>query len=162
MANFLTLPIFKEVILPFILIFTLIFAILEKSKLLGEGKQQVNAIIGFVIAGLLVGFGNAVNYITQLTVFLSVGLVILFVFMLLFGFVSGAKEGDVFKEYGWIKLGLGVIVFIAVVVATLMITNVWDNVYNFFTSEGLGQNIIFIILIVIAIAAVLFGGKKKD
>ena len=30
---------------PFLLVFFIVFAILEKTKLLGEGKKQVNALV---------------------------------------------------------------------------------------------------------------------
>jgi hypothetical protein len=37
-------------ILPFLLIFTIIFAVLQKIKILGEGKKKFNVIIALVIA----------------------------------------------------------------------------------------------------------------
>ena len=36
---------FLEIIWPFVLVFTLIFAILQKTQLLGEGKKQIDAMI---------------------------------------------------------------------------------------------------------------------
>ena len=39
-----------DVILPFILIFTLIFAILQKSKILGEDKKNFNVVVSLVVA----------------------------------------------------------------------------------------------------------------
>jgi len=160
MANFLEWPIVNEVILPFLLIFTLIFALLEKTKLLGDDKHQINAIMGLVIGGLLVTFGNAVERITQLTVFLSVSLVIIFIFLLLFGFISGNKEGDMLKDYTWAKLLFLFVIIIAVTVATLIITDTWDKVYDFFASDERGQNIFIIILIGAAIYAVLKTGNS--
>ena len=46
---FFITPIFTDFLLPFALVFTLIFAILQKTKLLGDGKKQVDAIIGLVV-----------------------------------------------------------------------------------------------------------------
>jgi peptidoglycan/LPS O-acetylase OafA/YrhL len=162
MVNFLTLPLFKDIALPFLLVFALIFAILEKSKLLGDDKHQINAIIGFVIAGLFISFYNYVTMLQQFMIFLVISLIIIFVFMLFYGFVAGTKDGDIFKEQKWLKLGLGIIFFIALVVATLIITNTWGTVKDFFTSGTVGTNIIFGIIIIVAIAAVLFGGKKRE
>jgi hypothetical protein len=164
MVNFLTLPLFKDIILPFILIFVLIFAILQKSKLLGDGKTQVDALIGFVVAAILVGFSQAVTYIAKFTVFLSVGLVILFVFLLLYGFAWGTgkeDEGDVLKHSEILKKWIGGIIFVAVIVGALVITDTWDKVYDFFTSEGVGQNILFLVLIIAAVVAVVFSGKGE-
>ena len=74
-------PIFLDIILPFLLVFTLVFAILDKSKLLGEGKKQINAIISLVVGLILIGFPFARNIVVNLIPFLVVSLVILFVFM---------------------------------------------------------------------------------
>jgi hypothetical protein len=158
MANLLTLPVFTDIILPFLFIFTLIFAILEKSKLLGDDKHQINAITGFVVGAILISFANAIDIITQMTVFMAVSLVILFVFLLIYGFVYNGKDGEIMGK--GLKTLLGIIIFIAVVIAVLFATNSWDKVYDFFTSSDAGANIIFIVLIAAAIAAVVW--KKKD
>ena len=39
-----------DIMLPFLLIFTVIFAILQKTKILGAGKKQFNAVIALVVA----------------------------------------------------------------------------------------------------------------
>lgn len=160
MVNFLTTGIFKDLILPFLLVFALIFAILEKSKLLGDDKHQINAIIGFVIASIFIGFFKYVEMLQKFMIFLVIALIIVFVLMLFYGFVSGTKDGDVFKDIGWVKYALGGIFFIALVVAILIITDSWTKVSDFFTGGTVGTNIIFAIIIIAAVAAVLFGGSK--
>ncbi len=162
MVNFLTLDIFQNIILPFLLVFTLIFAILEKSNLLGKDKHQINAIMGFVIAGLLVGVYKYVDMIHQFVIFLVIALVILFVFLMISGFAFGTTDGDVFKNYTWAKWVLTAIGFIALVIAVLVITKTWDKFLNFITNSNVGTNIIFAIIIIAALAAVLFGGKKAN
>lgn len=39
-----------DVLLPFLLIFTIIFAVLQKTKILGAGKKQFNVIISLVVS----------------------------------------------------------------------------------------------------------------
>ena len=39
-----------DVLLPFILIFTIVFAVLQKSRILGEGRKNFNVIVALVIA----------------------------------------------------------------------------------------------------------------
>ena len=46
--------IFQEFILPFLLVFTIVFAVLEKTKLLGDGKKQLDAIVAFVVGLIFV------------------------------------------------------------------------------------------------------------
>jgi hypothetical protein len=41
---------FTDVLLPFILIFTIVFATLQKTKILGEGKKQYNVMVSLVMA----------------------------------------------------------------------------------------------------------------
>ena len=41
-------------LLPFLLIFTIIFAVLEKTKIVGEGRKQFNVIIALVISFMVV------------------------------------------------------------------------------------------------------------
>ena len=157
MVNFLTSDIFKNLILPFLLVFTLIFAILEKSKLLGDDKHQINAILAAVIAGLFIGFFKYVSMLQSFMVFLVICLIILFVFMMIYGFVAGTKDGNPFKDLKEVRYIIGGIFFIAVVVAVLIITNTWDNVKNFFSNGNVGSNVLFAIIIIGAIAAVVFG-----
>jgi len=159
MANFLTYPVFTDIILPFLLIFTVIFAILEKSKLLGEGKSQVNAIMGFVAAAIVIAFSNAVNIINQMTVFMVIVLMTLFVFMIIYGFAHGPSEkGDILGK--GVKTVIGVIAFVGVVAAVLIFSGYWDKVYDFFTSSEIGANIVFLLLVVAAIVAVVY--KKGE
>ena len=158
MVNFLLTGIFQDLILPFILIFVLIFAILQKTKLLGDGVQQINAVIAFVIAAIFVAFSTQVTWLKDFTVFLAIALFILFVFLLIYGFTYADKNG--FTLGNELKILIAVIAFIAVVVAALIITDTWDKVVTFFTSSNTGSNVIFVILIIGAVVAVLFGGKK--
>ena len=110
-----------DVVLPFILVFTIVFAILEKTKVLGtediEGrkytKKNLNAIASFVMAFLVVASSQLVEIITTVS---SQAVVVLFLsvlFLLLVG--SFYKEGEpVFLEGGW-KIVFMIIVFIAII-----------------------------------------------
>ena len=155
--------IFMDYILPFLLVFTLTFAILDKTRLLGEGKRQINAIISFVIGLILIGFPYAQQVIVKLIPFLAVSLVILFVFMLLYGFLSGNKSGDVLNK--GMKIALGIIAGLAVIVAVLWVTGSWDAVYNTLvrgdSSSKIWLNVLLIALIGGAMAVVLATGDKS-
>lgn len=41
-------------LLPFILIFTILFAVLQKTKIIGEGKRQFNTVIALIISLMVV------------------------------------------------------------------------------------------------------------
>jgi len=110
-----------DVVLPFLLVFTIVFAILEKTKVLGtediDGKRytkkNLNAIAAFVMAFLVVASSQLVEIITTVS---SQAVIVLFLsvlFLLLVG--SFYKEGEpVFLEGGW-KVVFMIIVFIAII-----------------------------------------------
>jgi len=157
----LSSPLFVEVILPFLLVFTLVFAILQKSELLGAGKRQTDAIVALVVGLMVIAFGNAVGIITSLMPVLAVSIVVIVVFMILFGVVY--KEG-MFAIPRGIKIAWGIIAAIIVVVAVLAVSGVWNYLVDLFGGIGpeLLTNVIFIVLIIAAIAVVVgFGGGKK-
>ncbi len=161
--TFLSNPIVVETILPFLLVFTIVFAILQKSEVLGKGKKQVDAIVGLVIGLLVISFGQAVGIILQMTYFLSISLVIILVFMLLIG--SFTKEGKFFEEMPkgirWILI---IASLISVIVAVLYITDAWEYLYSLFfkgSESTFVVNLIFLVIVVGVIAAVLYGSTDK-
>ena len=83
---FIISPFFVNIILPFVLVFTLVFAILEKTRLLGENKQ-IDAIVGVVIGLFLISVPGPRDIVILLMPFLAVSIVILLVFMIIYGFI---------------------------------------------------------------------------
>ena len=161
MATFLSLPIFKEIILPFLLVFSVIFAILEKARILGEEKRRINAIVSLVIALLVVAFSNATKIIVTLMPFLAVFTIVILVFMILYGFVAAGKEGADFSKF---KIPFGIIIGIGLIVAVLVATDYWGIIVDWFkggNSSSLTSSIIFIGVIIAAIAIVLSGKGKE-
>lgn len=152
---------FVNTILPFLLVFALVFAILQKTKILGDGKKQIDAIVALVIGLLVVSFANYTDIIVYLTAFLAVALVIILVFLLLFG---AFFEPGKFEVSNGIKITAGIVALIAVVIAVLYYTGAWsyikDNYWG--NGSGWGTNVIFVVLIIAAIAVVLVGKEKKS
>src|SRR3989338_6483949 len=110
-----------DVVLPFLLVFTVVFAILEKTKVFGmeevEGrkytKKNLNAIAAFVIAFWVVASSELVEIITKVSSNAVVVLFLAVLFLLLVG--AFYKEGEpVFLEGGW-KVVFMIIVFIAII-----------------------------------------------
>jgi hypothetical protein len=161
--TFATTVIFQDFILPFLLIFALVFAVLERTKLFGEDKKQINAIISLVIGLIFVSVVYPREVVGNLVLFLSVALVVLFVLLLLTGFVD--VGADKFNPPGWFKLTLAGIVFVAVVLAVIWATGYQSVPFDFlFGKSGSGifwTNVLFIAVIAGAIAAAM-SVKNKD
>ena len=150
---------FTQGILPFLLIFVLIFAILQKSKLLGEGKAQIDALVSLVIALILIGAPGPRSIVVDLMPWLAVGVAILLVFFLLYGFVVG----DLSSVAPWMKITFGILAGLFTIGVILYVTGLWGNVEGWFSGDGGGEvwgGIILIIIIAGALAVAIATGKK--
>ena len=151
---------FANIILPFVLVFTVIFAVLEKSKILGDGKRQINSIVSLAMALILVGVATARGIITDLVPVMAVVLVVILVFMILYGFVGGTEKGILNKP---LQIVIGIIAVMAIVITLLVSTGFLDKIKEFLNKPGasqLGQTVFFIIVIVAVFIVALVSGKK--
>jgi len=90
-----------DVILPFLLVFTIVFAALEKTRVFGMEnlggteytKKNLNSMVAFVIAFLVVASSRLVAVINQSIAQVAVVLIIMFCILMVIGFFAfGAKE----------------------------------------------------------------------
>ena len=97
-----------DVVLPFLLVFTIVFAILEKTKLFGQeeidGKKytrkNLNSMTSFVIAFLVVASSKLVATITDISSQVVVLLFLSVFFLLLVGSFFSESEFPVFLKEG--------------------------------------------------------------
>jgi len=152
-------PLFTEMILPFLLVFVLIFAILQKSKVLGEGKAQIDALISLAIALILIGVPVARDVIVGIIPWLAVGVAVILVFMILYGFAAGdLKTGET-----WMKIVFGILAGLFVIGTVIYVTGLWDSVSGIFSGgSDLWANIVIIIIVVGAVAFAIASGKSSD
>ena len=163
---------FFNVVLPFLLVFTIVFGILEKTKLFGtEGKEHhpkknLNAMVAFSMAFFVVAASNIVEVIQSSLPAVTLVLVIVLLFMLLLGSFAGQQKEGGFDlwDKGWIKWVLIIFVLIAVISIFLnsfgYLSITLDYVLNQF-NDTLFASIVFIVLIVGAIFYILHE-KKED
>jgi hypothetical protein len=155
-----THPVFIETILPFLLVFTLVFAILQKTKILGDGKKQIDAIVAFVIGLLFVAFGTATDIVVRMIPVLGIALVVILVFMLLWGSLFKPNE---FEMNNGLKIAFGILIGLVVMAAVLILTGGLDYVTDFIYGDtsGIMFNGLLILIIIGAIAVVVMGGKNS-
>jgi hypothetical protein len=159
-GTFLSSPFFVEAVLPFLLVFALSFAILQKSKVLGEGKAKVDAIVAMVLGLITIAFEAQTGIIVRMIPFLAVALVTVFAFLLLWAFVY--KEGD-FKVPETTQKVLGGLFFVVILGALLYYTGVWDYIKDVFNGNGspLIGNVIMFLIVAAAVGVVLYAGNKS-
>jgi hypothetical protein len=150
---------FKEMLLPFLLVFVVVFAILQKSKILGDGKAQIDAMVAFVIGLITITFAYQTGVIVKLMGWLALGVAVILVFLILYGFVAG----DLSKAPDWMKITFGILAGLFTVGVVVYVTGLGDVVkgwFNDFGSEGFFMNAIFVLLVIGAIVTAVATSKK--
>ena len=156
-----------DVVLPFLLVFTLVYAILEKTKVLGseeiEGKKytkkNLNAIVAFVIALLVVSSTKLVATINTMLANIVLLLVLAVFFLLLVGSFF-KSEGEVFLEGGW-KVVFMIIMFIGIMLIFFHSIGWLGTFWNYFSGNLSTQWIGGLILVVIIIIAIVYITHEK-
>ena len=166
-----------DVILPFLLVFSIVFAILEKTKVLGEEeggmpKRSLNSMVAFVVALLVVAVNKIVYAINTALPNVVLLIVIVVAFLMLVGIFY--KEGEFnFKEKHplWTKFFL-VILFVLIVLIFLDSIMVEDTDQSMLDKalEYIEENVrgpvitsfIFLIIAVLAIVYVVRGPKPSE
>lgn len=153
---------FTEMLLPFLLVFVLVFAVLQKSKVLGEKKAQVDSLVSFVIALILIGVPQPRNIIVGIMPWLAVGVAVILVFLILYGFVAG----DLSKAPDWMKNTFGILAGLFTIGVVVYVSGFGKWLVDWVSggeSGGIWANAIMIILVVGAMIVAVFSGKpKKD
>ncbi len=161
-----------DVILPFLLIFTIVFAILEKARVFGteeiDGtkytKKNLNAMASFVISFLVIASSQLVEIITTVSSQMVILLLLSIFFLILVG--SFYKEGEgVFLEGGW-KILFMVLMFIGIVLIFLNAIHVedgrswWEYTWDFMIENWQGDAVASIILLLVVVGLMYFITKS--
>lgn len=168
---------FYDVILPFLLIYVIVFAILEKSKIFSvkEGDNEkshvksVNSIISFVFGFFVVASLQTVLYLENLIVNISVFLVFILVVLIVLGFIFGEdymkhilKDKDDNLRMGVVWVIVAVVLIVSIF-ALVYATGMQDSITNFFDDLGnFDSDSFWTIVIVIGIGAVLYWISKDS
>jgi len=77
-----------EVLLPFLLVFTLTFGILERNQLFGKGKKNIHIMLAFVIGFLAIAAVNVLQVMNIIVAYFALALVSMLMIALVFGLVG--------------------------------------------------------------------------
>jgi len=140
-------------VLPFLLMFALIFGILTKVQIFKDSKA-VNAVIALSVSLMSLQFGFVSIFFSQIFPRLGVGLSIILVGLILLGLFTDSNQTGIF-------LGIGAIVFIIVI---------WNSFdfgtmpFGFWLSQNWGSALFALIVIIflIAIVAPFKINRKND
>ncbi len=151
-------------VLPFLLIFAIVYGILDKSRIFShddgkgakEGNRGVNAIIAGAVALLALQFGFVTTFFAEIFPKFGVGIVVLVVLFLMVGlFYRGDKDRGSFYTIG---LVLGV-------ATVLWAVSNWDFWGDYFGISWWIQDnfwvIVIGVIVVVALAMVVGKGKSS-
>lgn len=160
---------FYEVFLPFILVYAVVFAILQKSKIFEGGSssadnaKNVNAIVAFVFGLFVVASIQTVQYIESLIINAVLIMIFFLCILILFGFLFGEKYTEIF-ENKIVKWGAAIGIFLVLLGILLYILGFWNWVEE--QTRGLASSetvsTIFVLAIVIGVLYFITKGDEKS
>ncbi len=153
---------FFDIMLPFLLVFSIVYGILEKAQIFGENRHDINAVIAFVIGLMVVVTSTVLNLLTGFLPWVGLMVVVFLSFMILTVMFWGEAKG--LWETSAIKYGGAV-----VVIAFLLFY--WSHTLGLFSAFEPSAGLPFlnvgdmaalaaILIFFVVIMAVVKGGKE--
>jgi len=166
-----------DIVLPFLLVFTIVFAVFERTKVFGTeevdgvkySRKNLNAMVAFVIAFLVVTSSQLVGIINKSLSRLVLLILVSISFLVLIGTFFSEKE-EVILEGGW-RTFFMVIMFIGVVLIFMSSIDTksgksWlgyliDYLKENFGSTGVSSVVLIIVIIVFMLYIIQEPGSGK-
>ncbi len=144
---------FFSYLIPFLLIFALVFGLLIKIQIFKENRA-VNAIIAFAVGLMALQFDFVPRFFSEIFPRLGVGLAIILILLILAGiFIDPDKPGLMY-----FFLGLGVIIAIVIVVQTAGALG-WT--VGFWLQEN-WLSLLGVLVFLVLLGAIIIGPRKKE
>ena len=167
-----------DVILPFLLVFTIVFAILEKTKIFGTEKigeqtytrKNLNATVAFVVGFFVIASNKLVQIITDTTSNAMLLLVLSILFLILVGSFHKEEAEGFFLKGAWSTIFTLIMFFgLLVIFLNSMKTSSgqsWlDILFNFMNSSVNQETwtaVLFILIMGGAIFYITYTPKPKE
>ena len=168
-----------DIILPFLLVFTVTFALLEKTMILGSEenekgkkypKKNLNAMVAFVIGLLVVTANKVVNAINVALPNIVFLIIIIISFLMLVGTFFKTGELDFMETYGN-KAKIGFMMVVLLLVILIFLDSIptdsgesWlEYAFNYTLNNFSGAvvtSLILLLVVIGAIALVVRGNNK--
>jgi small-conductance mechanosensitive channel len=154
-----------DVVLPFILVFTIVFAILEKTRIFGTekvgeeqiSKKNLNAMVAFVSAFFVVASAKLVATINLVVANSIILLLLAFLFLMLAGSFHADKE--FFLEGGW-RVFFMVIMFVGIVLIFLHALGWLERFFDMMKGRW-DTNAVAAIILLILVVLLMWGITKR-
>ena len=142
-----------EYMLPFLLLFALIFGVLYRLNLFKDNRG-VDGIIAFVVALMSLQFNFVSQFFAEVFPRFGVGLAIILLLLILTGFFIPSKQ----KWVSYVFFGIGVIILIIILVSTSGYLN-WSGANWWYDNWGF---VAAVIVLLVAIAIIVGASSSGD
>lgn len=153
---------FFDVVLPFLLVFAIMYAILEKTKILGDEAKQLNAVVAFVVGLLVAGTNRVTSIINEALPNLVVLVVGILGFLILVGMFYKEGKFDFAKDYAKTTAAFAAILFIGILaiffnsIKTESGKSWLETILQYLFNNASGTVVTSLIFLVIVIGAIGF------
>ena len=154
---------FLNVLLPFIFVYIVVFALLEKTKVLGieqngKAKKNLNAMVAFVLAFVFIA---STSHVDSLLLYLQIlGMALVFVMALLYG-LAAFKTDKAFEMKNFIYVVVLIFVIVAFFYAMGFLNNAkWDFILDLIFNPVVITVVCFYLIIMFVTGG--FGKKKMS
>lgn len=144
---------FFTYLLPFLLIFALVFGILQQIRLFKDNKA-INGIIALVVGLMALQVPMVSDFFSEIFPRLSVGLAILLVILILIGLFIDPKKGF----FTYTLLGVGAVIVIVILVQTAGELN-WSSGWWWRDNWPM---IVGVVLLLLVIGIIVGSGKESS
>jgi hypothetical protein len=168
-----------DIVLPFLLVFTIVFAILEKTRILGTVKikgeehpnKNLNSMVAFVFGLLVVATANVVRTINESLPNIVLLVVVSVSFLIMIGVFMKTEELDLRSKHKRLYMTFIVMMFIGVIAIFLNSIydadgNSWLEILLYFVTTqwdtAIFTSIIFLAVMVLAIWFITKQKKEKE
>jgi hypothetical protein len=133
-------------IFAFLLIFIIVFALLKKTSILGEG-DGIPLLVSFIIATFFILEASLINLVTLSSSWISVFVIVIFFVIAIIGFLPGKEPLEFLAKGKWfagivLAIIIGIFIFSAVHVFNRIIS--WD-----FASRWLGSDWVGVVILIL-------------
>ncbi len=162
-----------DVVLPFLLVFSVVYAILDKTRVLGTdkvggvetAKKNINAMVAFVIAFLVIASTKLVQAINKALANTVMLLLLLVMFLMLIGVFFKNGEDVYLKEGAWRSIFMAIVgVAILLIFLNAIPTDDGSNwltvSWNWLVANWNGTAAASIILVVVLILLIAYITKS--
>lgn len=140
-------------IFAFLLVFIVVYALLVKTKVLGD-SQPVMLFISFILSAFFIVEASLVEFVQFSSAWFGVGVIGLFFLIVVLAFIPGIDIGAFFGKgnwFAWTLLGVVIVFFIVSSAYVFNWVTSWGVIQSWFNTEWFGLILLLIIAGVVSI-----------